>query len=127
MQTSNIEHFLKENARIKRQVQASLSPACSPGRPATKRPLGNSKESFDEVCIDAMDCLEDPDRKKLSWTLPSAFAPTNTSIAKFLAGIHEYHSTVGGITVQDKLEQLRKGDIICNNMKDTVGDQEVPV
>ena len=43
LQTTKIEHFLKENARLKQQVQASLSPAFSPSQPATKRSLGGSK------------------------------------------------------------------------------------
>ena len=92
-------------------MRASLSPACSPRQPATKRPLGDSRETIDEVCIDTMgveitdpmEYLEDPSCKKSSRTCPSDFAPTNTSIANLLAGITEYHSTVGGITVQDEL------------------------
>ena len=52
---------------------------------------------FDEVCIDVMEVespgaiehLEDPYWKKSLRTCPSEFAPTNTSIANFLAGIPE--------------------------------------
>ena len=60
VQTAKIEHLLKDNSPLKRQVQASLSPACSPRQPATNRPLGNSEESLDEVCIDSME-VEIPD------------------------------------------------------------------
>ena len=90
-------------------MQESLSLACSPRQPSIKRPLVNSKESLDEVCIDvmevestdAMEHLEEPDFKKSLRTCPSAFAPTNTSIANFLDGIPKYHSTVDRITIQD--------------------------
>ena len=47
VQTAKIEHFLKDNSRLKQQVQAFLSPACSPRQPATKRPSENSKEILD--------------------------------------------------------------------------------
>ena len=43
MQTENIEIFLKNNARLKRQVQESLSSTFSPRKPVTKRPAENSK------------------------------------------------------------------------------------
>ena len=52
---AKIEHFLKENARLNRQVQASLSIEFSSRQPVTKRTLGNSKESLDEGNIDATD------------------------------------------------------------------------
>ena len=58
---------------------------------------------------DAMEPLEDPSWKKSSRTCPSAFSPTNTSIANFSAGIPRNHSKVGGITVQDELELFCKG------------------
>ena len=77
--------------------------------------------------LDAMEHLEQPDWKKLSRTYPSMFVPTDTYIKKSLDLIPIYHSMVGGINVQDKLERLWRGDIIRNKMKQTVGDQEVPV
>ena len=52
VQAVNIEHFLKENTRFKRHMQALLSPAYSTRQSASKRTLGNSKESLDEACID---------------------------------------------------------------------------
>ena len=55
------------------------------------------------------------------------FAPTNTFIVNFLSGITKYHLTAGRITVQDELEVLWKGGIICKKVKETVGDQEVPL
>ena len=76
---------------------------------------------------DAMEHLEDPAWNKSPQTFPSMFAPTDTSIAKFLAGIPKYHSTLGEITVQDELELFFKGDIFRNKMKETVVYQEVPV
>ena len=59
---------------------------------------------------DVMDRLEEPDWKKSSRTCTYAFSPTGTYIENFLAGIPEYHSAVGGITVQYGLEQLWKGE-----------------
>ena len=53
--------------------------------------------------------IEDPDFKKSLRTCPSSFAPTDTSIENFLAGIIKYHLTVGRITVQDELEQFAEG------------------
>ena len=66
---------------------------------------------------DVMDHLEDTDWKKSSRTCTSAFAPTGTSIESFLAGIPEYHSTVGGITVQYELKQLWKGESFARKQK----------
>ena len=40
-QTAKIEHFMKDNAWLKQKVQSSLSPACSPRKPVTKRILVN--------------------------------------------------------------------------------------
>ena len=125
VQSANIEHFLKENAQIIIQVQVSLSPACSTRLPVTKSLLGDSKEilyegnpyAMEVKIPDAMEHLEYPDWKKLSRTYPSMFVPTDTYITKSLDVIPKYHSMVGRITVQDKLELLWRGDIIRNKMK----------
>ena len=45
-------------------------------------------------------------------------------IANFLAGILKNHSKVSGITVQDELRRLWKGDIIRKKTKKIVGYQE---
>ena len=114
IQPENIEYLLKCNSQLKRQVKSSMSPACSPRKPAPKRPLVNSKESLDEVCIDVMEVeihnttehLEESDWKKSLWTCPSKFSHTNTSIANFFAGTPKNHFKVGIITVQDELKQM---------------------
>ena len=74
---------------------------------------------------DGIEHLEDPACNKSLRTCPSVFATTNTYIANVLAGISQNHSKLGRITVQDELEKLWKGGIICNKMKETVVDQEV--
>ena len=66
-----------------------------------KESLNEGFYAVEVEITDTMEHLEDPDWKKSSQTCPSVFAPTNTSIAKLLAGIPWYHSTVGEITVQD--------------------------
>ena len=91
-----------------------MSPACSPRKPTPKRPLGNSKESLDEVFIDVMEVeshnttehLEEPDWKKSFWICPSKSSPTNTSIANFFAGIPKNNFKVGRITVQNELKKM---------------------
>ena len=83
-------------------------------KPSPKRPLVNSKESLDEVCIDVMEVeshnttehLEEPDWKKSWWTCPSKFSQTNTSIANFFAGTPKNRFKVVIITVQDELKQM---------------------
>ena len=60
MQMAKIDHFLKENACIKLQVQASQSPSCSTRQTVKKRPAENTKESLGDEIIDRMD-VEIPD------------------------------------------------------------------